>query len=162
MLTTHFPASTFHKLLPKLGVRTRAADSKDLLSVLNSAMLASSRAEQRSFFIGMMAEQPVPASLVASSVDWLTSNSFPQPTQEAMLSLQSTQRTFSLSSFWWHLSFFAVAWLCATPGVFTNVVSFQMCDLVLSAMLVRVKLYQFTVFVYHQFLLLQGHLCGGL
>ena len=32
-LTKHLPASTLHKLLPKLGVRTRAADSKDLLSV---------------------------------------------------------------------------------------------------------------------------------
>ena len=35
MLTKHLPASTLHKLLPKLGVRTRAADSKDLLSVVN-------------------------------------------------------------------------------------------------------------------------------
>ena len=31
MLAKHLPASTLHKLLPKLGVRTRAADSKDLL-----------------------------------------------------------------------------------------------------------------------------------
>ena len=35
MLTNNLPASTIHTLLPKLGVRTRAADSKDLLSMLN-------------------------------------------------------------------------------------------------------------------------------
>ena len=40
MLTKHLTASTLHKLLPKLGVRTRAADSKDLLSVVNLEMLA--------------------------------------------------------------------------------------------------------------------------
>ena len=44
-----------------------------------------------------------------------------------------------------------VAWLYAAPCVFTNVVSFQMYGLVLSAMLVLMKLYQFTVFVYDQF-----------
>ena len=98
VLTTHLPASTLHKLLPRLGVRTRAADSKDLLSVLNVEMLASSREEQ-SFFIGMMAEQPVPAQLVASSVASLPSTSLSEPTQAAVLSLQPTQRTFSLSSF---------------------------------------------------------------
>ena len=124
-------------------------------------MLASSREEQSSFFIGMMAEQPVPAQLVASSVASLPSNSFHQPSQEAVLSLQSTQRTYSLSSFWWYLFFFVVAWLCAASYVFTNVVSFQMYGLVLSAMLVLMKLYQFTVFVYDQ-LPSTRTLCGEL
>ena len=32
-LTKHLSASTLHKLLPKLGVVTRAADSKDLLTM---------------------------------------------------------------------------------------------------------------------------------
>ena len=79
MLTTCFPTSTFHTLLPKFGVRTRAVDSKDLLSVLNIKMLASSREEQSSFFVRMMAEQFVPTQLVASSVASLPTNSFLQP-----------------------------------------------------------------------------------
>ena len=68
MLTKHLSASNLHKLLPKLGVTTRAADSRALLSVLNLEVLASTREEQSSFFIGMMAEQPASAQLVASSV----------------------------------------------------------------------------------------------
>ena len=101
--------------------------------------------------MGLMAEQCVQAQLVASSVASLSSNSFHQPSQEAVLSLQSTQRTYSLSSFWWYLFFFVVAWLCAASYVFTNVVSSQMCGLVISAMPVLMKLCQFTVFVYDQF-----------
>ena len=38
MLTKHLTASNLHKLLSKHGVRTRAADSKDLLSVVNLEM----------------------------------------------------------------------------------------------------------------------------
>ena len=68
VLTKHLSAFNLHKLLPKLGVRTRAADSQDLLSVLNLEALASTREEQRRFFIGMMAEQPVTAQPVAPSV----------------------------------------------------------------------------------------------
>ena len=68
MLTKHLTASTLHKILPKLGVRTRAADSRDLLSMLSLDLLASSSAVQSSFLIGMMAEQSVPAHLVPSSV----------------------------------------------------------------------------------------------
>ena len=68
MLTRHLSASNLHKLLPKLGVTTRAADSEALRSVLNLEALASSSKEPSSFFIGMMAEQPASAQLVASSV----------------------------------------------------------------------------------------------
>ena len=35
MLTKHLSASHLHKLLPKLGVTTRAADSSAFFSVLN-------------------------------------------------------------------------------------------------------------------------------
>ena len=42
MLTKHLTASNLHKLLSKLGVKTRAADSKELLSVVNLEMLAAS------------------------------------------------------------------------------------------------------------------------
>ena len=43
VLTQHLPAFTRHKLLSKLGVRTRAAESKDLLSVISFESLASPR-----------------------------------------------------------------------------------------------------------------------
>ena len=114
-------------------------------------MLASPRKDQSSFFIGMMAKHPVTAQLVASSVASrpLPSNSLHQPSQEAVPNLQSSQRSFSLSSLWWYL-FFVVALLCAAPYVFHNVVSFQMYGLFLSAMLVLTKLYRFMVFVYDQ------------
>ena len=68
MLTKHLSASNLHKLLPKLDVATRAADSGALRSVLNLEVLASSSKEPSSFFIGMMAEQLASAQLVASSV----------------------------------------------------------------------------------------------
>ena len=68
LMTRYLPASILHKLLPKLGVRTRAADSRDLLSMLNIELIAPSRGEQSSFFIGMMAEQPDPAQLVEPRV----------------------------------------------------------------------------------------------
>ena len=68
VLTKHLSASNLHRLLPKLGVRTRAADSKDLLAMVSEEVLASSREEKRSFFIGMMAQQLVKAQLVPPSV----------------------------------------------------------------------------------------------
>ena len=134
LLTKHLPASTLHKLLPKLGVRTRAADSKDLLSVVNLEMSASPSKEQRSFFIGMMAKQLATTQLVASSVVSrpLLSTSLAQP-HEAVPILQSSQRTFSMSSLSWYL-FFVVALPCTANSVFYNVVtsrcmaySFQQC-----------------------------------
>ena len=80
VLTQHLPASTLHKLLPKLGVRTRAAESKDLLSVISFESLASPIERKSSFFIQMMAKHPIPAQLVASrvAVRPLSSNSFHQ------------------------------------------------------------------------------------
>ena len=161
VLTKRLPASNLHKLLPKLGVRTRAVDSKDLLSVVNLEMLASPRREQSSSFIGMMAKHPVTAQLVASSVASrpLPSNSSHQHSQEAIPNLQYSQRPFSLSSMWRYF-FFMVALLCAANSVFHTVIS-SMYGLFLSVMFVLMKLYWFIVSVYHQ-LLLHGHLCGEL
>ena len=151
MLTKHLPASTLQKLLPKLGVRIRAADSEDLLSVVNLEMLASSREDQSSFFIGMMAEQPATVQLVASSVaSRLTpSSSLQQHSQEAVPNLQSSQRTFSLSSFWRHL-FFVVALLCANLFVTDSFVNFKNCSLLLSGMLSLMQLCFDTVIVFKQ------------
>ena len=120
--------------------------------MVNLEILASPEKKQSSFFIGMMAKHPVTAQLVASRVSSrpLPSNCFQQPSQEAVPNLQSSQRTFSLSSFWRYL-FFVVAFLCAATYVFHNVVSFKMYFLFLSAMLVLMKLYRFLVFVYGQF-----------
>ena len=129
MLAKHLSASTLRKLLPKLGVRTRAADSRDLLSMLNLELLASFREAQSSFFIGMMAEQPASAQLVASTVA-LRSNlnsSFHSQSGQSALNLQSSQRAYSLDN----------------SGRYDLVVSFKMYDLVSTAMLVTTKLYWF-------------------
>ena len=152
VLTQHLPASNLHKLLSKLGVRTRAADSEDLLSVINFESLASPRKGQSSFFIGMMAKHPVPAQLVASRVASrpLSSNSFQQPSQAAVPNLQSSQRIFSLSSFQWYL-LFVVALLFAATDDFYRVDSFQLYGLFPSTMLVLMKLSRFTVSVSGQF-----------
>ena len=118
LLTRYLPASILHKLLPKLGVRTRAADSRGLLSMLNIELRAPSRGEQSSFFIGMMAELPHPAQLVdprvASCV--IPSSSFGQHSQEEVPTVLQTRRTFCMSSLWWSLSIMAgllYAELCA-------------------------------------------------
>ena len=97
VLTKQLSASNMHKLLPKLGVRTRAADSRDLLTMLSLELLASSREDRCSFFIGMMAEQPVAAQRLASRVDsrLLPGNSLHHTSQEVAPILQSSQTTFS-------------------------------------------------------------------
>ena len=149
MLTQHLPASNLHKLLSKLGVRTRAADSENLLSVISFESLASPRERQRSFFIGMTAKHPVPAQLVASRVAArpLSSNSFQQHNQAAVPNLQTSQRIFSLSSFQWHLVLFVVALLFAATDDFYRLDSFQLYGLFPSTMLVLMKLSRFTVSV---------------
>ena len=138
MLTTHLPASTFHKLLPKLGVRTTAADSRDSLPMLNIEMRASSRREQSSFFIGMMTEQPATAQLVAASVASRVtpSSSFQQHSQEEVLTLKSSQRTFSFRSFCWYL-FLMVALLCADLYATDSFVNLQICSLLSSDCLIQ-------------------------
>ena len=150
MLAKHLPASTLHKLLPKLGVRTKAADSKDLLSVFRLEMPAS-RKEQRSFFIGMMGEQPASAQLVAPSVASRTcqdssvqeprqeaasrdcqDSSLQEHSQEALQSLKASQRTSSRSSF--------AALMCANIFATVSFVSFKIYRLLLYAMLSFVQL----------------------
>ena len=147
LLTKYLTASTLHKLLPKLGVMTRAADSKDLLSMISFELPACSPATPDSFFIGMMAEELVTAQLVASRVASrpLPSSSIQQQNQAPVPNLQSSQRTFSVSSVWWLFSF--VALLCATNLVFRNDVNFKMYGFVFSALFALVKLHSFIVFV---------------
>ena len=151
VLTKYLTASTLHKLLPKLGVMTRAEDSNNLFSMISFELPACSPATPDNFFIGMMAEEPVTAQLVASRVASrpLPSSNFRQHSQEPVPNLQSSQRTFSLSSVWWLFSF--VALLCATNLVFRNDVNFKMYGFVFSAMFALVKLHSFIVFVFGQF-----------
>ena len=148
MLTKHLAASNLHKLLSKLGVRTRPADSKDLLSVLNLEVLASTREQQSSFFIGMLAEQPVTAQLVESRGSSRPAHrrSLPEPSQAAAQNLPSSQRTFAWSSFYGYF-LCLVALLCAANCVFDNLVNFKLYGLLLSTMLVLVKLSRVITFI---------------
>ena len=100
VLTKYLQASTLHKLLPKLGVMTRAVDSKDLLSVISFDGRVSSP-PTTSFFIGMLAEEPVSAQLVASraySRRSLPTRSLRPESQEED---QPTPTSFTWSSFRW-------------------------------------------------------------
>ena len=136
-------------------MRTSAADSKDLLSVFSLEVLAS-REEQRSFFIGLMAEQPASAQLVAPSVASRAcqDSSLQEPRQEAasrdcqdsslqehrqavLQSLKASQRTSSRSSF--------AALLCSI-----SLVSFKIYRLLLYGMLSFVQLCFETIIVIGQ------------
>ena len=151
VLTKHLSASTLHRLLPKLGVRTRAADSKDLLPMVSEEVLASSREEKSSFFIGMMAQQLVTAQLVPPSVasracqdsslqKHFQESSFQEHSQEAasrdgqgsslqehdqeeVQSLKASQRTVSRSSF--------ATLLCATIFAVASFTNFKFYSLLL-------------------------------
>ena len=151
VLTKYLSACTLHKLLPKLGVMTRAADSKDLLSMVSCELPACSQEFPDSFFIGMMAEEPVTAQLVASRVASrpLHSN-LQEHSQEAVPNLPASKRSFSLGRVWRYLLSF-VASLCATTLVFHNELNFKMYGFVCSAFLALVKLHSFIVFVVGQF-----------
>ena len=98
----------------------------------------------------MMAKHPVTAQLVASRVaSRLPSNSFQQPSQEAVLNLQSSQRTFSWSSFWRYL-FFVVALLCANLFATDSFDDFKICIFLLYGMLSLMQLCFDTVIVFKQ------------
>ena len=113
VLTKYLTASTLHKLLPKLGVMTRAADSKDLLSMVGFELPACSQECPDSFFIGMMAEEPFTAQLAASRVaSRPLHSSLQEHSQEAVPNLPASQRSFSLGNVWRYLFSF-VALLCA-------------------------------------------------
>ena len=68
-LTKNLPTSSFHKLLPKLMVHTRAVESQALLTRLSGEKLASFSSSSSSFFIGMVALHPQMALTTASSTD---------------------------------------------------------------------------------------------
>ena len=135
MMTKHLSASNLHKLLPKLSVTTRIVDSRALFSVLNLEVLASSRALQSSFFIGMMAEQPVTAQLVESRVSSRPahSRSLSEHSPALAQNLPSSQRMSAWSSFC--VSFLCtIALFCSTNCVFATLVNFKLYGLLLSSM----------------------------
>ena len=101
----------------------------------------------------MMAEEPVTAQLVASRVasrPLPSSSSLPPHSQEVVPNLQSSQRTFSWSSFWWYF-LCVVAFLGAANFVNDNFVNFKIYGFFLSAMLVVVKIYWVVSFVCKNF-----------
>ena len=101
-----------------------------------------------SSFIGMMAEEPVTAQVVASRVASrpLPSSSLQPHTQEVVPNLQSSQRTFSWNSFWWYF-LCVVAFLGAANFVTDNFLNLKIYGFFLSAMLVVVKTYWVISFV---------------
>ena len=92
VLTKYLSNSTLRKLLPKLGVMTRAAESKDVLSMTSCELPACSQECPDSFFIGMMAEELVTAQLVASRVASRSlHSSLQEHSQEVVPNLPATQ-----------------------------------------------------------------------
>ena len=138
VLTKYLQASTLHKLLPKLGVMTRAVDSKDLLSVISLEGRVSSQPSTSSFFIGMLAEQHVSAQLVASRAYSRRSlppcSLRPESQQEEP---QPTPTSFTWSSFRWFYVC-SVALLCLP--FFFQIFDFKLYGALLSGMMVAVQL----------------------
>ena len=138
VLTKYLQASTLHKLLPKLGVMTRAVDSKDLLSVISLEGRVSSQPPTSSFFIGMLAESHASAQLVASraySRRSLPRSLRPESQQEA--EAQPTPTSFTWSSFrWFYLC--SAALLCLP--FFFQIFDFKLYGALLSGMMVAVQL----------------------
>ena len=66
-LTKNLSTASFHRLLPKLMVHTRAVEAQALLTRLSQDQLAS--CSSSSFFIGMVALHPQMALTTASSTD---------------------------------------------------------------------------------------------
>ena len=146
VLTKYLQASTLHKLLPKLGVMTRAVDSKDLLSVISFDGQVSSQPTS-SFFIGMLAEEPVSSQLVAAraySRRSLPRRSLPPESHEVV---QPTPRSFTWSSFRW-FSVCSAALLCMP--FFFQIFDFKLCGALLSGMMVAVQLCYRISFVLEQ------------
>ena len=138
MLTKYLQASTLHKLLPKLGVMTRAVDSKDLRSVISLEGRVSSQPSTSSFFIGMLAERHVSAQLVASRA--YSRRSLPRSLrQESQQEAEdpSTPTSFTWSSFrWFYLC--SAALLCLP--FFFQIFDFKLYGALLSGMMVAVQL----------------------
>ena len=135
VLTKHLQASTLHKLLPKLGVMTRAVDSKDLLFVISFDGRVSSQ-PTTSFFIGMLAEEPVSSQLVASRA--YSRRSLPRSLRpESQEVDQPTPTSFTWSSFRW-FSVCSAALLCMP--FFFQIFDFKLYGALLSGMMVAVQL----------------------
>ena len=135
VLTKYLQASTLHKLLPKLGVMTRAVDSKDLLSVISFDGRVSSP-PTTSFFIGMLAEEPVSSQLVASRA--YSRRSLPRSLRpESQEEVQPTPTSFTWSSFRW-FSVCSAALLCMP--FFFQIFDFKLYGALLSGMMVAVQL----------------------
>ena len=135
VLTKYLQASTLHKLLPKLGVMTRAVDSKDLLSVISFDGRVSSP-PTTSFFIGMLAEEPVSSQLVASGA--YSRKSLPCSLRpESQEVEQPTPTSFTWSSFRW-FSVCSAALLCMP--FFFQIFDFKLYGALLSGMMVAVQL----------------------
>ena len=137
VLTKYLQASTLHKLLPKLGVMTRAVDSKDLLSVISFDGRVSSPPTTSSFFIGMLAEQPVSAQLVASRAYSRRSLPLRSLRPESQQEDQPTPTSFTWSSFRW-FSVCSAALLCLP--FFFQIFDFKLYGALLSGMMIAVQL----------------------
>ena len=135
VLTKYLQASTLHKLLPKLGVMTRAVDSKDLLSVISFDGRVSSP-PTTSFFIGMLAEEPVSSQLVASRA--YSRRSLPRSLRpESQEEVQPTPTSFTWSSFRW-FSVCSAALLCLP--FFFQIFDFKLYGALVSGLMVAVQL----------------------
>ena len=147
VLTKYLQASTLHKLLPKLGVMTRAVDSKDLLSVISFDGRVSSPPSASSFFIGMLAEQHVSAQLVASRAS--TRRSLPSCSLRpgSQQEDQPTPRSFTRSSFRW-FSVCRAALLCLP--FFVQIFDFKLYGALVSGLMVAVQLCYRISFVFDQ------------
>ena len=137
VLTKYLQASTLHKLLPKLGVMTRAVDSKDLLSVISFEGRVSSQPPTSSFFISMLAEEPVSAQLVASRAYSRRSLPTRSLRPESQQEDQPTPTSFTWSSFRW-FSVCSAALLCLP--FFFQIFDFKLYGALLSGMMVAVQL----------------------
>ena len=150
ILTKYLQASTLHKLLPKLGVVTRAVDSKDLLSMLSFGGRVSSGPSHSSFFIGMLAESHASAQLVASraySRRSLSSRSLRPKSQEEEAVRAPTPRSFTRSSFVWFSV--CIAALLGLPFFFGNF-DFKLYGALLSSLMVAVQLVHRVSFLLQQ------------
>ena len=139
VLTKYLQASTLHKLLPKLGVVTRAVDSKDLLSMVSFGGQVSSGPLTSSFFIGMLAESHASAQLVASRAYSRQSlpGSLRLERQEDQPAAPSTPTSFSWSRF---VCFsVCIAALLGLPFFFGNF-DFKLYGALLSSMMIAVQL----------------------
>ena len=148
VLTKYLQASTLHKLLPKLGVMTRAVDSKDLLSVISLEGRVSSQPPTSSFFIGMLAASHASAQLVASraySRRSLPRSLRPESRQEA--EAPSTPTSFTWCSFrWFYLC--SAALLCLP--FFFKIFDFKLYGALLSGGMLAVQLFVRTSFLLEQ------------